>query len=1040
MSASGTRSENFPTIPRGAGRRLSGRGGGLLEAAGALLMLAVSGLMAADGAEPVAPPAGEADHRQPRSSRAGRVDELLGRGEYGQAEAEARLLLAEAEASGGSDALEAAIAIDRLVEALWRGGKAGEQETEALARRALRIKEALLGPDHVEVGRSLHHLARVHGDRGDYARARPLYERSLAIRERALGPEDPEVARALQNLAILLKNLGHYDESRALHERALAIRRARLGPDHPEVAQSLHSLAALAWTMGDRTRGLALVRQAIAIWEKAHGPEHPRLATSLEGLGVIAMEEGDWTNSRMFIERALRIHEKRLGASHPSVANALANLAQLAAAVGQFGEAEPMARRALAIYESASGADHPDVAFAATILADVLARSGRVKEAGPLLERALRIRQAVLGPEHPLSAQSLVGLSRNRWLAGEVGPALEGALRAAAIHDRRFRDVARSLSEREALRFAAARVRGRDLALSILTGAPPRRLPPGSVAAVWDTVIRGRGRVLDEIGARHRVLVEDDDPQVEALRGALDLARGRLSRLIVATGRGAPGPHQDRLREAQEDKERAERALAERSAGYRRELADRRAGFAEIAAALPADTALVAYVRFEMLPGREAPGPGESIVEPTPSYLAFVLRSGSDEPEVLRLGPAMRLEALVREWHRAVAATPAGLAGLALQAERDYRRIGARLRRAVWDPVAAAAGDARMVFVVSDGALYRVSLSALPSGRGGYLAETAPTLHHLSTERSVLRRSPEGPPGRGLIAIGGIDFDTPPARAGSDGTAEREGRGPSASRPGRRPAYRGERSSCEEFTGLSFDPLPGALLEIDEVAALWAGRPGNGTAGPPEPVVVLTGAGASEDAFKEQVPGKRVVHVATHGFFLADRCAAHDRAAGEGSALSATADRLILRDNPLLLAGLALAGANRRAQTRGTEAEDGILTAEEIAALDLSGVEWVVLSGCDTGLGRPEAGEGVLGLRRSIEGAGAGTLIMSLWAVEDVVVREWMGRLYEGRLAGLTTAEAVSRASTGMIAERRRAGRSTHPFYWGAFVAAGDWR
>ncbi len=145
-------------------------------------------------------------------------------------------------------------------------------------------------------------------------------------------------------------------------------------------------------------------------------------------------------------------------------------------------------------------------------------------------------------------------------------------------------------------------------------------------------------------------------------------------------------------------------------------------------------------------------------------------------------------------------------------------------------------------------------------------------------------------------------------------------------------------------------------------------------------------------------------------------------------------------ENPLLLSGLALAGANGRAAA-GPDEDDGILTAEEVASLDLTGVEWAVLSACDTGVGEIRAGEGVLGLRRAFQIAGARTVVMSLWSVEDQAARAWMRALYEGRFQSrLTTADAVHAATLSVLRERRAKGQSTHPFFWAAFVAAGDWR
>ena len=144
--------------------------------------------------------------------------------------------------------------------------------------------------------------------------------------------------------------------------------------------------------------------------------------------------------------------------------------------------------------------------------------------------------------------------------------------------------------------------------------------------------------------------------------------------------------------------------------------------------------------------------------------------------------------------------------------------------------------------------------------------------------------------------------------------------------------------------------------------------------------------------------------------------------------------------HPLRLSGVALAGANRRA-TVASGTEDGILTAEEIVALDLSGVEWVVFSACDTGRGRIEAGEGVFGLRRAAQIAGARTVILSLWAVNDEMAARWMCSLYRGRWQeGRDTISAVHAAGLELLTSLRAGGTPPHPVLWAAFVAAGRGR
>jgi CHAT domain-containing protein len=377
------------------------------------------------------------------------------------------------------------------------------------------------------------------------------------------------------------------------------------------------------------------------------------------------------------------------------------------------------------------------------------------------------------------------------------------------------------------------------------------------------------------------------------------------------------------------------------------------------------------------------------------------------------------------------------------EAEAAYRRGGEALRRAVWDPLAPHLKGAEGVFLVPAGTLHMVAFAALPVGEDRYLFEEGPMLHHLSAERDLVALRDRAAWSGGLLAMGGAAFDEPslfaalerrPKKAGGEAPVQLASMG----------VFRGTRSECGEFRDLKFDPLPGSRREAREVTGLWrqARRAGDGS-GLGE-AVRLEGAAASEAAFKANAEGRRVLHLATHGFFLGGRCPVAGAPSTRGFSLPPKPEKreqaTATGENPLLLSGLALAGANHR-EAAGEGEEDGVLTAEEIAALDLSGVEWAVLSGCGTGLGRVQDGEGVLGLRRAFQVAGANTLILSLWEVDDRSTREWMRVLYQARfLDGLTTAESVRRASSEVLGARRERGESTHPFFWAGFVAAGGWR
>ncbi len=597
--------------------------------------------------------------------------------------------------------------------------------------------------------------------------------------------------------------------------------------------------------------------------------------------------------------------------------------------------------------------------------------------------------------------------------------------------------------EQQALRFAVARASGLDAALSLAVDDPEAT----STRDAMDAVVRSRTLVLDEIAWRHRVLADAADPETERLLGVLAATRRKLANVVVAGPR--PGTAAERFRGIvewlQKEKDATEKALAERSAEFQSELALGRAGLTEVWGALPSGSALVSFVRYDRMSEQSS----ARAAPPVPkrdgdsSYLAFVLLKGRLEPVLVTMGPAETVEARLREWHRQVSTFPGKSEAEQVRAVAKARKTGQALRELVWDPVATVLGDVQLVFVVPDGALHMMNLAALPVGESEYLVESGAVIHYLSAERDLLRGSDARGAGQGLLAIGGPAYDATSMFASL--SREEAGQGEQAqvaasssvsvSSGSDAPsgvAYRGQRSSCGTFASMHFSALPAARLEVEELVSRWA----HGE------VTRLTGPEATESAFKREAPAYRVVHVATHGFFLGGDCASTLAVLrGIGGVTQGVAPVVLpVGENPLLLSGLAFAGANHRTAA-GPEEEDGILTAEEIASLDLRGVEWVVLSACETGVGEVKSGEGVFGLRRAFQVAGARTLVMSLWGVEDEATRRWMQGLYEARFAhGETTAAAVREASLAVLGERRERGEGTHPFYWGAFVAAGDWK
>lgn len=917
-------------------------------------------------------------------------------------------LVSEAERTFGPESLELARALAVQAQVLGHARGLGELAVTPgagveAAARSLAIVEKVYPPGHEEVAKAVWALAVAHDGIGEHAESARLKERTLLLQEALFGPEHTDVAWSMVELSGAYLRIARYAEALDLARRAETIWTATDGADSRRVASAVQAQGLARRGLGDVAGAEILLQRALAIRERfLESPSGPFVVSqTLQHLGAALAERGDYAQAQSVLERCLDLREKRLGPQNHQTGLALVELAEVLRRQGELPAARAAVERALAIHESANGPEHPAVASDLHSLAEVLADLG--EPARPLAVRALAIREARLGADHPSSAETRLllarltaddgealallrrsvdatglavfhplaarawhDLARRQLRAGDRAAAIESALRAEDGARQWLRLALRSLDERGALAAAASVTRGLPVALAAL--GPDSG--PDAVARVFDAVVRSRALVLDEMAARHRAARAADDPEIARLEGVLTARRERLARLALRTAGDGAAAYRELVDGARREKEAAEAELAQRSLAFReeRDLGER--GLAAVRAALGAGDALVAYVQYRADPSASA------------AYAAFVVRGAA--VRFVPVGDGDRVETAVARWRAELV-------------ERRSGATGGTLRRAVWDAPSGLLDGASRVFLVPDGALHLVSFAALPEGPGRYLIESGPRLHYLSAERDLV--APAGAQGRGLLAFGDPDFD----------------RGATAPRRLAAAVFRSATPSCGPFADLRFARLPASG---PEVAGLPFGRSGDDT-------TRLRGAAATEDAVKARASGRRVLHLATHAFFVGDGCR---RAAG------------VPELQPLLRTGLALAGANRRA-TAPADGEDGILTAEEIASLDLRGLEWAVLSACGTGVGAITAGEGVFGLSRAFRTAGAGTTVMSLWPVDDEATRRFMQALYRARfLDGRTTDESVHAASLQILRERRARGRSDHPFYWAPFVASGAWR
>jgi len=888
-----------------------------------------------------------------------------------------------------------------------------------------------LDPTSFQFSRSLSFLEILESVEGDLPAARAHAERMLSMAEKSGGPG--AIANASINLGNDLSSQGDFASARAYLEKALAIFQ-RISPNGMGGPKALSNIATTFYLQGDLVSALEYRQRVVAILEEKDKGGSLGTAMELSGLGDILLAQGKFSSAADNYRRALEMREKATPESL-FVSNSLADLARLERARKNSSLTMEYDLRALKLGQK-SCPNSWCVPGILNDLGELAYEQGDLATSESYLRQAVDIREKSLGPAHPDLARSLNDLALTVAALGKTPEALEMALRAERIGADHLRVSVRTLSERQALAYEGIRASGLDVALSLTAGANA----PAARSEVFDAVIHSRALVFDELAARHRSAYGSGDPEVKQLADQLASARAQLATLVF---RGAEPGKADAYRKvldnARDRKEKAERMLAEKSIAFRQDQARAQIGLNEIAASLPKGAALVAFVRYSRRDVQKSAA-SNAAPEPVPSYAAFVLRAGKHDPEFVPLGQAREIERLLTAWRSDIARQEEP--NVSKTAEDAYRRAGAALRRRIWDPLLPALGDTREVFVVPDGALHLVSLPSLPVGSSQYLVETRPLIHYLSTERDLVPEPSRQ--GEGILVVGNPAFD----QAGRLAVASNQQSAPAGAVSGTAGTLlRGTRSACGTFQTLHFPPLPASQQEAENIAALWMQSSAGAVAGVMRgsdakadngESLKMTGVDATPEAFTQYAPGKRVLHVATHGFFLEGSCESAierrlDPSKRDESVLPATAE------NPLLLSGLAFAGANRRSSAKADET-DGILTAEEIAGINLEGVDWAVLSACDTGVGEIKVGEGVFGLRRAFQVAGARTVIMSLWPVEDKTTEQWMGTLYrEHFLNGKDTMESLRAASLQILRQRRAKHQSTHPFYWGAFIAAGDW-
>jgi CHAT domain-containing protein len=918
-----------------------------------------------------------------------------------------RLALANAEAEYGVEDTVVAHVIHHL--GLYSFRKGRFKTCDSIWKRALSIYEKVHGPNHLDVAIELNAMGSALLSRSKYAEAEALYRRALAIRKSILGPEHVNVAKLLANIALLYNRQGKFVEAEAFYEPAVAIIEKAYGPNHPSTLQARNNLAVLYMDQAKYDEARAVFEQILATFEETDRAETRDAAAAIQNLAIISNKQGRYDEAEVLHRRTLAIKEKVMDVDHPSVAETLNSLVDICTRQHRWDEAEPMIRRVDAIWAKIYGPKHPASAKALYSKAMLYHWQGKYDEADSLYRHALGIWIEAFGDNHSSVAAGHKAYSRLCRERKNYERALEEASRACEIRRQNFLDNSAVLSETDALNYAQLQRASADNYLSCYLEAEPT--DSHTVNAAANIVLTTKGQVSDGIFERQQVLASETDSVVLALTEEFRLVKSQLSKLFVKGAGEEIKNYTDKIDSLSKLAKDLEVRLSRRSASFRKQQDYKHVSVDRVTSSMPEKSVLIEYMKYEYY---EVPSDSA-----TPHYLAAVTDPDAGSI-IVELGEASQIDALVSEYREHMLKVSSQTHMPTRKDKDEYAMIAPKLYDAVVQPVEECMQGMDLALIAPDGGLNLVSFSGLIDDNGRYLIEKIP-VHYLSTGRELIRLKDRSGSGSGLLAFGDPDYDaTIAARMDCTVTdlyaqADRDNyTGPVA------------RSGCEYFDGYNLAMLPGTREEIGSIADNWPNESD-------DPTVTHFGPRASEDVFKAEASGRRVIHLATHGYFMQGQCES-SREADQNDATGGT-----LLENPLLQSGLFFAGANLHSEGADSAGvEDGVLTAYEVSAMNLQGTDMVVLSACETGLGEVRQGEGVYGLRRAFQMAGARTIVSALWRIPDRETASIMSELYAA--TGETLPEKLRRIQLDCIKELRANQLTDHPYSWAPFIALGDWR
>ncbi len=783
------------------------------------------------------------------------------------------------------------------------------------------------------------------------------------------GPLDENLIELSYGLGTSLANSGNNLEAEKYLLESLQQTKALYGKKSLRYAQTANALGVLFLEMGNFSKAEELVKSSVEVKKELSGEMSHTYITSLGNLAIIYQKIGKYKESEDIYLKNINLAKTVVGEKDALYAINLFNLGYLYYVQKQFKEAILKQELAYSIILVNQGKTHPYYAPVSSGLGLTFLYLKDYHKAAYYLLEGKMIQEKKLGKNHVNYAATVFHLGKCYDKMNKPEKAKEYFKEAMTIYSDNIFNNFSHLSEKEKEMYfttKADEINGfYEFAVRNYQDFPILK------DEVFNNILRTKGILLKSSTAFRNAVINSNNPELQnTYDNWIQLKKeiSKLNSLELSQRNSDP-----LLLEKKADS--LERLLAQKVDIFSSLQKFKTIRWEEIRDNLKTDEVAIEFLRYKTA--------DDSIF-----YLALIINQKSEHPELIKLFEESQLAKLMKNGSGGNFQLINGLYGTKEKPNQFLYDI-------LWKPLLPYIESAKTIYYSPDGILHKISLSGILKSKNVFLTSIY-NLQFVSTTATLIEKTT-------TISISDL-------KAG---------------------IYGGADFDLGAKTPAVWSYLPGTKTEAESLSKTFAKAQYQ--------AIIHIGNDATEYNFKNEAANHNLLHIATHGFFFPDPETVKkeeiltsesipEALAFRSASGTVGQNQFINNPNPLMRSGLVLAGANAVWNSEvPIEGEDGVLTAQEVANLDLQHTSLVVLSACETGLGDIRGSEGVYGLQRAFKMAGAKYLIMSLWQVPDKETAEFMKQFYTLLLNGKDIREAF-------IDTQKMMGNKYDPYFWAAFV------